>query len=85
MGIGHSPGTKHFEELAFFYDSSNPRSYSGIGSTWTDLSGSGIHSSISNMIYSGIGRTAATFVFNAFTAADVAQNYHSHKGRYGLS
>ena len=68
MGIGHSPGTKYFDELAFFYDASNPRSYAGIGSTWTDLSSSGINSSISNMIYSGIGRTAATFVFNALSS-----------------
>jgi hypothetical protein len=68
MGLGHSPGTKYFDEIAFFYDSSNPRSFSGTGSTWFDISNSSTHSSISNLIHSGFGRTATTFVFNAISS-----------------
>ena len=68
MGSSLGPaGTKYFEEIAFFYDAQNARSYAGTGSTWTDLSISGIDSSITSAIFSGLGVTAATFVFNALS------------------
>lgn len=70
MGCSLGPsGTKYFEEISFFYDAQNTRSYAGAGSTtWSDLSGYSVPAPISNIVYSGIGRTAATFVFNALSS-----------------
>jgi hypothetical protein len=68
MGLSHSPKTKSFDELAFFYDASNPRSYAGTGSTWKDISGNSLNSAISNAVFSGLGITGKTFVFNAVSS-----------------
>jgi hypothetical protein len=38
--------------LALYLDAGNPLSYSGSGSTWTDLSGNGNNGSLSNVTYS---------------------------------
>lgn len=38
--------------LALYLDAGNPSSYSGSGSTWTDLSGNGNNGSLSNVTYS---------------------------------
>ena len=68
MGLSHSPKTKSFEDLAFFYDAANPRSYAGTGSTWRDISGYELNSALSNAVFSGLGTTGKTFIFNAVSS-----------------
>lgn len=50
--------------LRFFVDAANPLSYSGSGSTWTDLSGNSFNGSLTNTpTFSGVVRTPS-FTFN---------------------
>jgi hypothetical protein len=45
MGLSHSPKVIS-DGLVLYLDATNPRSYSGTGSTWTDLSGYGYNSTL---------------------------------------
>jgi len=48
MGLSHSPSIVT-NDLALCLDAANPRSYSGDGTTWTDLSGNSNNATLTNM------------------------------------
>ena len=47
MGLHHSPKII-LKDLTFLLDAANTKSYSGSGSTWTDLSGNGNNGTLTN-------------------------------------
>lgn len=50
MGINYSPKTIT-DGLVFYLDATNPKSYSGTGTTWYDLSKNGNNATLANVIY----------------------------------
>ena len=47
MGLFHSPSIIR-QDLTFLLDAANTKSYSGSGSTWTDISGKGNNGTLTN-------------------------------------
>lgn len=57
MGVGYNPKIVT-DGLVLCLDATNPKSYPGTGTTWTDLSGSNYHHTLSNAAFTTIDNVA---------------------------
>ena len=68
MGHYHNPQVSVLDNLAFYYDAANLRSYPGSGSVWSDLSNYASSGSMSGTAFSDVSGISSIW-FNATTSS----------------